>query len=103
MRVHNKAKKANKNYHRRYCLTVGLTTVNWILLRKALPRIKSAAGEPSADVSKPKRRYFYCTSTCGLLNKRSKETRTSIRDGRRRWREGGREVVEVVEVVGGGQ
>lgn len=47
------------------------------------------------DVSKPKRRYFYCTSMCGLLNKKSKETRTSIRDGRRRWREGG------VAVVGG--
>lgn len=64
--------------------------MKWILLQKALFSIKSAAGEPSVDVSKPKRRYFYCTSTCGLLNKKSKETRTSIRDGGRRRREGER-------------
>lgn len=94
MRVYKKQNKT-KNYHRHYCLTAGLTTAKWILLQKALPNIKSAAGEPSVDVSKPKRRYFYCTSMCGLLNKKSKETRTSIRDGRRRWREGG------VVVVGG--
>lgn len=83
MRVYEKNKKNKvKNNHRHYCLTLGLTTVKWICLQKALPSIKSAAGEPSADVSKPKRGYFYCTSTSGLLNKKSKETRTSITGGR---------------------
>lgn len=69
MRVYKKQNKT-KNYHRHYCLTAGLTTAKWILLQKALPNIKSAAGEPSVDVSKPKRSYFYCTSMCGLLNKK---------------------------------
>lgn len=95
MRVYKKQNKT-KNYHRHYCLTAGLTTAKWILLQKALPNIKSAAGEPSVDVSKPKRRYFYCTSMCGLLNKKR-----ARRLGHRSETDGGDGGRVVVVVVGG--
>lgn len=75
--------------------------MKWVCLQNALSSIKSAAGEPSVDVSKPKRRYFYRTSTCGLLNKKSKETRTSIKGGWTEEKEGGG--VAAVEWGVGGQ